>query len=143
MNDEAKAAGCVGTVLIGLLGVGVSLGMYGCPQYRVYEQRMAGEAEKAKAESSKQVQIADAQAKESAAKMLAGAEIERAKGVAESIRITGEALEKNPHYLTLEWIRQVNADGNSVIYVPTEAGLPILEATRGLPKAEPKKTGDK
>lgn len=31
--------------------------MYGCPQYSVYSQRMEGEAELAKAEFSKRVQV--------------------------------------------------------------------------------------
>lgn len=115
-----------------LLGGGTVGGCYGCPQYRVYEQRLAGEAKLREAESSRQIQIEDAKGKEQAAKLLAQAEVERAKGVAEANRIIGDSLKNNPEYLTFKWIEQVNADGNSVIYIPTEAGIPILEANRSM-----------
>lgn len=111
---------------------GVCGGLYGCPQYKVYEQRLAGEAMLRKAEAEKQVQIEDAKGKEHAAKMLAGAEIERARGVAEANRIIGDSLKNNPEYLTYLWIERVSNDHHATIYVPTEAGLPILEAGRGI-----------
>lgn len=117
----------------------------GCPYYKVYEKNLEGQALLRKAESERQVQIEDAKSKEQAAKMLANAEIERARGVAEANRIIGTSLKDNPEYLTYLWIKEVNADGNAVIYIPTEAGIPILEAGRTIakpkpePKAEPKK----
>lgn len=111
-----------------ILGV-IILGMWGCPKYSVYERRLAGEAELAKSLADRQVQIQDAQGKQEAAKHLAQAEIERAKGVAEANRIIGSSLKNNESYLRYLWIHNLNAgDGKEVIYVPTEAGLPILEA---------------
>lgn len=115
------------------LGIGLAMcctigGCYGYPHYKVFSQRLEGEALLRKAESERQVQIEDAKGKEQAAKMLAGAEIERARGVSEANKIIGESLKNNPEYLTYLWIKEVNADGNSVIYIPTEAGIPILEA---------------
>lgn len=120
-------------------------GCYGIPQYGVYSQEMAGRAKLKEAESSRMIQIEDAKGKEQAAEMLAAAEVKRAKGMSEAIRITGDSLRNNPEYLTYTWIKEVNADGNAVIYVPTEAGLPILEAARGFPKrmkVEVEKTPD-
>lgn len=120
-----------------LLGICVGLAVVAAvawPQYRVYEQRLAGEAKLREAEFSKQVQELDAKGKLGAAKMLADAEIEKARGIAEANKVIGDSLKNNPDYLTYLWITQVNADGNSVIYIPTEAGLPIVEAGRGLPK---------
>jgi regulator of protease activity HflC (stomatin/prohibitin superfamily) len=111
-------------------------GCYGCPQYKVYVQEMEGKAKLREAESSRQILVEEAKAKEQAAKMLANAEVERAKGVAEANKIIGDSLKDHPEYLTYLWIKEVNADGNAVIYVPTEAGLPILEAGRGMPKAK-------
>lgn len=105
-------------------------GCYGCPQYKVYVQEMEGKAKLREAESSRQILVEEAKAREQAAKMLANAEVERAKGVAEANRIIGDSLKDHPEYLTYLWIKEVNADGNAVIYVPTEAGLPILEAGR-------------
>ena len=54
--------------------------------------------------------------------------MERAKGVAEANRIIGESLKGNESYLRYLWIQNLESGSNSVVYVPTEAGLPILEA---------------
>ena len=108
----------------------IALFMWGCPQYEVYKQRLDGEAQLAHAHASRQVQIQDAQSKLEAAKSLADAEIERARGVSEANKIIGKSLKENEAYLRWLWISNLEkAEGKgSVIYVPTEAGLPILEA---------------
>ena len=62
--------------------------------------------------------------------MLASAEVERAKGVAEANKIIGESLNGNDAYLRYLWIERLGQNGQDVIYIPTEAGLPILEAGR-------------
>jgi len=106
-------------------------GLYGCPQYSVYQQRMAGEAELAQAEYSKQVQVRDAEGKLAAAKQLAEVEITRAGGVAKANQIIGDSLKGNDAYLRYLWITDVTgAHAPTVIYVPTEANIPILEAGR-------------
>lgn len=128
-------------VIVGTLCT--ALGMWGCPQYNVYSRRLEGDALLRKAESERQIQIEDAKAKEQAAKSLAAAEIERARGVAEANKIIGDSLKNNPEYLTYLWIKEINADGNAVIYVPTEAGLPILEAGRTVGNIKPKETTKK
>jgi hypothetical protein len=79
------------------------------------------------AEWDRKIQIADANAKAEAAKALAQVEIERAKGVAEANRIIGSSLRDNESYLRYLWIDKLH-QGNQVIYIPTEAGLPVLEA---------------
>ena len=57
------------------------------------------------------------------------AEIERAKGAAEAIRIENGSI--TPAYIQYLWVRQQNAQtNNKIIYIPTEAGLPVLEAGR-------------
>lgn len=108
----------------------VILVMAGCPQYAVYEQRMKGEAELAKATYSKQTMVQEAQAKMDAAKLLADAEIERARGVAKANQIIGDSLKGNEAYLRYLFVNNLENSHNQVIYVPTEANLPILEATR-------------
>ncbi len=130
MDNETRNVGCVGVAAVGLILFGVGGGCMGWPQYRVYDQRLSGEAKLREAEFSRQVQIEDAKGKEQAAVLLAQAEVERAKGVAAANKIIGDSLKDHPEYLTYLWIKEVNADGNAVIYVPTEAGLPILEAGR-------------
>jgi regulator of protease activity HflC (stomatin/prohibitin superfamily) len=109
--------------------LGIIGGMAGCPYYAVYQQRLEGEAELAKAQYSKQVQIQDAEAKFLAAKSLAQAEIERAHGVAEANKIIGKSLEQNESYLKWLWIEGMKEKENKeIIYIPTEAGIPLLEA---------------
>lgn len=106
--------------------------MIGAPQWNVYRQRLSGEAALAEAQYSRQIAVAEANAKMEAAKLLAQAEVERAKGVAQANQIIGESLKGNESYLRYLWITEVaaNSTGKTVVYVPTEANLPILEATR-------------
>lgn len=131
MTSNDKSTAWVVTVILAVIAGVVGGGFWGYPQYSVYQQRMSGEAMLQKAESERRVQVEDAKGKEQAAKMLANAEIERARGVAEANKIIGDSLKNNPDYLTWLWIEKINENGNSVIYVPTEAGIPILEAGRG------------
>lgn len=109
-------------------------GIAGCmawyPEYGVYQQRMAGEAELAQSTYSKQVQVQDAQGKLDSAKLLAQVEVERAKGVAAANKIIGDSLKDNEAYLKYLWITDTSAAKPSLIYVPTEANIPILEAGR-------------
>lgn len=111
-----------------LLSIAAAGGCYGCPQYGVYHQRMEGEAELAKAEYSKKVMVQDALARKESAQNLADAEVLRAEGVAKANKIIGDSLRDNEAYLRYMWIRSLEEGKNEVIYVPTEAGLPILEA---------------
>lgn len=98
------------------------------PKYRVWSATMQGEAEYAQAEQTRRIAILEAEAELEAAKALAAAEVERAKGVAEANAIIGQSLKDNEAYLRWQWIKNLESGSNSVIYVPTEAGLPILEA---------------
>lgn len=115
-----------------LLMVALVIGLTGCGPLAPIYARWEGEADLAKAEGSKKVQIEDAKGKLEAAKMLAQAEVERAKGVAEANRIIGDSLKGNESYLHYLYINNLEKaaehPGTEVIYIPTEAGLPILEA---------------
>lgn len=108
-------------------------GPYGCPQYTVYQQRLQGEAELARADFNRQIAVREAQAKLDAASRLAEAEVARAKGVAQANKIIGDSLKGNEAYLRYLWIDKLDMTRTPVIYVPTEAGLPILEAGHGPP----------
>ena len=122
------ALGIVSAVAIGLIA------MWYLPQYFVYQQGLKGEAELARAQQNRQIKIQEAMAMKESAKMLAEAEVERAKGVAEANKIIGDSLKGNEAYLRYLWIQGLQGEGKNptVVYVPTEAGLPILEAGRGL-----------
>ena len=118
----------IGTALFIILG-----GIGGCmtigPRYRVWQQEMAGKAEFAKAEQNRKIKIEEARANLEAEKLNAQAEIERAKGAAEAIRIENGSI--TPTYIQYLWVRQQNTSANQkIIYIPTEASLPILEAGR-------------
>lgn len=99
------------------------------PSIRVMVAEQDGKATLAEAESSKKVQVMEAEGKLTAATFLANAEIERAKGVAQANQIIGKSLKDNPDYLKWLYIEGLKErTGIETIYVPTEAGLPILEA---------------
>ena len=118
----------VGAIILPIvLIVGV---LYGWPLYKVYAQRLAGEAILAKAQSERRVLVETANAKLDASKLEAQAEVERAKGVAKANEIIAGGLKDNENYLRYLWITKLSEgnNGRSVIYVPTEAGIPILEA---------------
>jgi hypothetical protein len=101
------------------------------PIYTVWAERLAGEAELARAESNRQIKTLEAKAHEESSYSLANAEIIRAKGVTEANKIIGNSLEGNESYLRYLWIQGLQTNQMQVIYVPTEANLPILEAGKG------------
>lgn len=102
---------------------------YIMPTYSVWEQEMSGKAEFAKAEQNRRIKIEEAKANLEAEKLNAQAEIERAKGAAEAIKIENGNLTEN--YIRYLWVRQQgDLNNKTVIYIPTEASLPILEANR-------------
>jgi regulator of protease activity HflC (stomatin/prohibitin superfamily) len=106
----------------------ISGSMAGCPQYMVYSEKTAGEAELAKANYSKQIAVQKAHAKMESAKLLADAEVIRATGVAKANQIIGDSLKNNEDYLRYLFVNNLEHTQNQVIYVPTEANMPILEA---------------
>nr|DAI45616.1 MAG TPA: Prohibitin-2 [Bacteriophage sp.] len=107
----------------------ITVGLVGVPYYTVWSQEMSGKAEFAKAEQNRKIKIEEAKANLEAEKLNAQAEIERAKGAAEAISIENGSI--TPTYIQYLWVRQQNLNsGDKIIYVPTETGLPILEAGR-------------
>jgi len=107
----------------------IGFGLWGCPTYNVWQQEMSGRAEFAKAEQNRRIIIEEATANLEAEKLNAQSEIERAKGAAEAIQIEDGSLSEK--YIQYLWVRQQkNLNDKTVIYIPTEANLPILEAGR-------------
>ena len=116
-------------LLLGLMAIGIVIGMmFGLPIYSIWSREMGGRAQLAEAEWSKKVQVEQAKANLDAEKLNAQAEVERAKGMAEAIRIEGGALTST--YIQYLWVRQNTFNDKTTIYIPTEANLPILEANR-------------
>lgn len=124
MKTEIKS----GIILASALLILVTVAMIGCPQYQVYTARKHGEAILAKAQSSRLVSVTDAKAKEESAVYLKGADIKRAEGIAQANQIIGKSLKNNESYLRWLFIDKMDMAQAQTIYIPTEAGMPILEA---------------
>jgi regulator of protease activity HflC (stomatin/prohibitin superfamily) len=96
--------------------------IFAWPLINVWRSGLTGEAELRRAEQTRQILITQAKAEEEAA-------VHRSK----AIHIMGEAAKKYPEYRQQEFIGAFaeamhNGRINQIIYVPTEAGIPILEA---------------
>lgn len=125
-SNTSEALTLGGFAVVGLLIVSglVAVSAWGCPQYRVYVARMDGQANLQHAEQTRQILVTQAQAERDAAKLRA-----------EAIGIVGEAAKKYPEYRQQEFIgafADALKDGNisQIIYVPTEASIPLIEAGR-------------
>lgn len=95
------------------------------PVIRVWQQEQEGKAILARANQERQILVTQATAEKEAA-------LERA----EAIRIVGEAAQKYPEYRQQEFMgafaEAIKSDSiQKIIYVPTEANIPITESRRG------------
>ena len=109
-----------------LLVIVVAAGMAGYPSYMVYAARMDGEATVARANGAKMALVAQAMAEKDAAQLRADA-----------IKIVGQAAKDFPEYRQQEFIGSFaealhQGKISQIIYVPTEANIPIIEARRSL-----------
>lgn len=117
-------------IIVVLVCIGIIALMFGMPLYNVWQQEMTGKAEFSRAEQNRKIKVEEAKAEKESAIFRAEAEIERAKGVAKANEIIGGSLKDNREYLVYLWIQALNDETNSIIYVPTEANVPVLEAQR-------------
>ena len=90
----------------------------------VYTSRLAGQAAYAHSESERKVLVSQAEV-----------ELEAAKLRAEAIKIVGEMAKQFPEYREQEFIgafgEALKSDKiDQIIYVPTEANIPIIEKKR-------------
>lgn len=132
-------------LLFALFFIGVAISLSSCWEFnrqQAYKDaENKGKSVLVEAESSKKAMIEQAKAENEAAtlqaeakvkiaKAEAQAEIERAYGVAKANEIIGKSLEGNKEYLKYLQIDAIRNSTGDKIYVPTEAGLPIIEARR-------------
>lgn len=120
MKSQKGNAGIV-LVVVSVI-VGLALLLFVWPQYKVWQQGMSGQARLAEAKQSKQIAIETAQA-----------ELDSAKLRSEAIKVIGETAKQYPEYRNQEFIGAFGdalRDGKiqQIIYVPTEANIPVLEA---------------
>lgn len=116
VRSKDGAAATVGiTTAVCFLALLVAGWMAVMPEYRLY-----------KASVEKRILVEQANAEADAAEEQARAEIERAKGTAESNEIVDASITEA--YLRYLWIDNISETDNQIIYVPSDNGLPILEA---------------
>ena len=104
--------------------VTIAVLMFAIPKWNVWRAGLQGEALKMKAEQTKQILVTQAQA-----------ELDAASLRAQAIEKIGAMAQKYPEYRQQEFIgafAEALQEGNihQIIYVPTEAGIPITEAVR-------------
>lgn len=107
---------CVGTV------ASIAFMMWVFPIYGVWQQGLSGEARLARATQERQILVQQAQA-----------EVDSAELRAEAIGIVGQAAKDFPEYRLQEFMgafAEALQSGtiDQIIYVPTEANIPIMEA---------------
>lgn len=121
----------LGTFILIALSLGIIFFLlWFIPTYGVWKAGKYGEASLMRAEQEKRIQIEQAKA-----------EVESAKLRAEAIEIVWEATKKFPEYRSQEFIgafaeAMTNGAIDKVIYVPTEANIPIIEARGTTPVSQ-------
>lgn len=108
--------------------IGIILGLVFTPLYKTWSTKHNSESRLYKAEQDRRILIEEETAKLEAAKIMAMAEVERAKGTFESNKILVESFGNIENYLRYLWINNLSKTQNKIIYVQAETGLPTFEA---------------
>lgn len=127
-SGNTELASLLVIVVVVAILIGGFLGVY--PYYKVWKQEMNGRAALAEAGQSKMIQVEQARA-----------ELESATLRAQAIKTIGVAAQKYPEYRQQEFVGafgEALREGkiNQIIYVPTEANIPVLEAGKRVPPSE-------
>ncbi|CAM3972496.1 MULTISPECIES: hypothetical protein [Flavobacterium] len=128
-RSALKAILLVGFLII----VVVSVLMFGLPRYNVWQQEMAGKAEMAKAEQNRRILVEEEKAKLEAEKLNAQAEVERAKGMAEAMKLeNGTLSETYNQYLFIRTLEKLADKGDlpQIIYIPSNGLLPVMDINK-------------
>lgn len=111
--------------------------LWGLPQLGVYNRTLAGRASLMEAESTRQVRVLEAKARQESAQLEAQAEVTKAEGSAKAIAALKQELGSSEAYLRWLYIQGLQEQGNNdgektVVYIPTDGlvPLPISEAPR-------------
>lgn len=124
-----------GSILIAITVIGICFGIwFGWKNLQVWSAEMNGRAVLAEAEYSRQTRVEEARAKAEAAELEGRAELVRAEFSAQANAALSEGLGGPEAYLRYLYIRMLEESDSAgqIIYIPTEAGMPVLEAGRGL-----------
>lgn len=110
----------------------VAAAMYILPKYNVWRRQLGGEALLREQEYAKQIMVEQAKAELESSRLLRKAEVERARGVAESMEIISEKLEQNESYLQYlaiqAQVKMAESPNHTTVYIPVGAnGLPLIK----------------
>lgn len=128
MKDFAAGVAAIVVALAMVVGLIVG-GIWVFNSIRVWTAETGGKAKLAEARYSKQVKFEEAKANLESQKLNAKAEVERAKGAAQAIKLERGTF-TNEDYIKYLYVRDMDKLDTKFIYVPTEAGIPILDAGR-------------
>lgn len=129
---DGPIAGFLWAVVIAIF-IGLFGGTYvGWKNIQVWSASKSGQAVLAEAEYSRKVRIEEARAKQEAAELEGQAELTRAQFAARANEELTQGLGGSENYLRYMFIRMLEetGDAGNLIYIPTEGGMPILEAGR-------------
>ena len=126
-------------LIIILLSIGmlIVILMFGLPLYNVWQQEMAGKAEMAKAEQNRKILIEEAKARLEAEKLNAQAEVERARGMAEAMKLENGTLNTTYNqYLFIRTLEKLADKGDlpQIIYMPAEGLVPVMDVSKKAPQ---------
>jgi len=113
-------------------GILIIVLMFGLPLYNVWQQEMAGKAEMAKAEQNRKILIEEARARLEAEKLNAQAEVERAKKMAEAMKLENGTLNTTYNqYLFIRTLEKLADKGDlpQIIYMPAEGLVPVMDVS--------------
>lgn len=116
------ASGMIGLIVI-IVVISVVI-LFASQYFKVFSAKMDGKAKRMEAEQARLVLVEQARAERDAAKLRA-----------EAIKIVGQMAKDYPEYRKQEYIgafAEALREGtiSQIIYIPTESGIPILEANR-------------
>jgi len=125
MENESHYTRIGFIIIISVIVFILVFAMFIIPSLKPWWASQNGKAELAQAEQNRQIIIIQAEADKAA-------EITRAEGVAKANEIIGNSLKGNEDYLRYLYITGITSKdiNREVIYIPTEATMPILEADR-------------
>jgi len=129
-NRDPSLKHLIGLIVFVLIAIAAVMIIY--PQYNVWRKKLAGEADLRQQEYAKQIVVEQAKAELESAKLLSQAEVERSRGVAESMEIISEKLEANNNYLQYlaiqAQIKMAESPNHTTVYIPVGYnGIPLIK----------------
>jgi hypothetical protein len=128
MSSEDNSGKILSLILLVVIIGAIVGGALLYPQYKLYRMEMDGKAALAEAEWTKKIQIEESKGKLEAEKYNRETELIKANTEAEANKIVSGSLD--PLYIRYKMVEKMTDANTQVIYVPTEGGIPLLEAGR-------------